>query len=297
MTALSEEQSCREFEALLEGLRRQGLDLTGYREGMLRRRIAGRMGQVNVELFGDYLHYVETHPDEVRDLFNAVQINVTSFFRDSDPWNTLYGDIIPAIVSSKRHNEPIRVWSAGCASGEEAFSLAMLWAESLGVEESSRRVKIYATDVDEDALSNARRCTYDARTLEAVPVGLRHRYFEPTRERYTVRRDVRRMVIFGRHDLMHDAPLSRLDLLVCRNTLIYLSTAIQSRILAWFRFALNDHGYLFVGRAEMLRPHNGLFSPAGFGPSFYAKASRTSHATALWYPARRGVAYSVGGDR
>src|SRR5262249_35885999 len=131
----------------------------------------------------------------------------------------------------------------------------------------------------------------------AVPVGLRHRYFEPTGERYTIRRDVRRMVIFGRHDLTHDAPLARLDLLVCRNTLIYLSTAIQNRILTGFRFALNDHGYLFVGRAEMLRTHSGLFCPAGFGPSFYAKASRTSHATALWYPARRDVAYSVGGDR
>src|SRR5262249_45963368 len=204
-----------------------------------------------------------------------ILINVTAFFRDPDAWHTLASQVLPAIVSSKREGESIRVWSAGCASGEEAFTLAMLWAEQLGLEEYRRRVKVYATDVDEDALTKARHATYDDKEVETVPPNLRSRYFERSNHRFTFRADARRAVIFGRHDLIDDAPISRLDLLVCRNTLIYLNAETQGRILARFHFALNERGFLFLGKAEMLLTHATLFHPIDLKHRFFSKEPQT----------------------
>src|SRR5262249_54716075 len=153
------------------------------------------------------------------------------FFRDPDSWEMLSRDIIPRLVAGKRDHEPLRVWSAGCASGEEAYTLAMVWAEHLGIEKFRERVRIYATDIDEDALVKARQATYDTAQLEPVADDLRRRYFAPVDSRWSFRADLRRTVIFGRHNLIHDAPISHLDLLVCRNTMIYLNAETQARIL------------------------------------------------------------------
>ena len=151
--------------------------------------------------------------------------------------------------------QPLRVWSAGCASGEEAYTLAMVLAEMLGPTEFRDRVKIYATDVDEEALTQARQASYTEREVRGVPPELLERYFEPTGGRYVFRKDLRRSVIFGRNDLVQDAPISRIDLLVCRNTLMYFNAETQARILARFHFALADGGVLFLGKAEMLLSH------------------------------------------
>ncbi|HEV8441244.1 MAG TPA: CheR family methyltransferase [Methylomirabilota bacterium] len=263
------------LEGLLDYLRQnRGLDLSGYKLPTLSRRINRRMQQVGIVSFEDYQDYLEVHPDEFNRLFDVVLINVTAFFRDPEAWEALGREIIPAIVSGRRENEPVRVWSAGCASGEEAFTLAMVWAESLGLERFRQQVKIYATDVDENALARARHGAYDAKELEAVPEELRNRYFERSGNRFTFRADVRRAVIFGRHDLLRDAPISRLDLLVCRNTLIYFNAEAQSRILNRFHFALNDKGFLFLGKAELLLTHAGLFRPVDLKHRVFCKAGQ-----------------------
>ena len=262
-------------EALLDYLRQsRAVDFTGYKRSTLLRRINKRIQQVSLGSFADYQDYLEVHPEEFAKLFDTVLINVTSFFRDPEAWDALGREIVPVIVAAKGHGGPIRIWSAGCASGEEAFTLAMVWAESLGAEAFRERVKIYATDVDDDALAKGRQATYDVKQLEPVPDDLRRRYFERSGDRYAFRGDLRRSVIFGRHDLTHDAPISRMDLLVCRNTLIYLNAETQSRILANFHFALNPRGFLFLGKAEMLLTHQNLFHAVDLKHRLFSKTAQ-----------------------
>jgi two-component system, chemotaxis family, CheB/CheR fusion protein len=256
------EREDKQFENLLYYLQQnRGFDFTGYKRPSLMRRVANRMQMVNVDSFVDYLDYLEVHPEEFSQLFNTILINVTSFFRDPVAWGYLGEEIIPRLLQDKLPTDPIRVWSAGCASGEEAYTAAMVLAEALGVEAFRRRVKVYATDVDEEALNIARLASYNSKELQGIDGNLRSKYFEPLNGRYIFRADLRRSVIFGRHDLVQDAPISKLDLLISRNTIMYFNSETQARILARFHFALNENGYLFLGRAELLLTHGNLFAP------------------------------------
>ena len=260
------------FEALLDYLRQsRGFDFGVYKRSSLVRRVRARMRVMAVASFEDYLDYLEVHPDEFNHLFNTILINVTSFFRDAPPWDYLAQEIIPVLLRSKPAYEPIRVWSAGCASGEEIYSVAILLAEALDPAAFHQRVKIYATDIDEEALAQARQASYSAKQLEAVSAEWRDKYFELNGNRYVFRPDLRRSIIFGRHDLVQDAPISRLDLLLCRNTLMYFNAEAQARILARFHFALNTHGFLFLGKAEMLLTHGNLFTPLELRHRIFAK--------------------------
>ena len=225
------------------------------------RRIAKRMQLVSVANFSEYVDYLEVHPEEFSLLFNTILINVTSFFRDEAAWQCFGETVLPRITAARSPDQTIRIWSAGCASGEEAYTIAMLIAETLGKSEFRHRVKVYATDVDEAALTTARQGIYSTKELQAVPPPLREKYFDSVGERYVFSAELRRSVIFGRHDLVQDAPMSRLDLLICRNTLMYFNAETQSRILNRFSYALNPNGFLFLGKAEMLLIHSSLFSP------------------------------------
>ncbi|MEM4188586.1 MAG: CheR family methyltransferase, partial [Candidatus Hadarchaeum sp.] len=244
----------------------------GYKRGTLMRRITKRMLEVNVKEFREYMDYLEAHPEEFVKLFNTILINVTTFFRDPQAWDYLRDEIIPRILAARRRADPIRIWSAGCASGEEPYTLAMLFADALGIEQFRQRVKIYATDVDEEALTKARHAIYTDKELEPLSPEMRNRYLEPIGLRYVFRGDIRRAVIFGRHDLVQDAPISRIDLLVCRNTLMYLNIDTQARILARFHFALNYTGYQFLGRAEMILTHSNLFVPVDMKARIFSKS-------------------------
>ncbi|MEH2220498.1 MAG: CheR family methyltransferase [Nostoc sp.] len=263
-----------EFENLLIYLRQnRGFDFTGYKRSTLMRRVRKRMQSLTIENFEEYLDYLEVDPEEFNYLFNTILINVTAFFRDSSAWQYLAEEILPNLIKNKKTSDQIRIWSAGCASGEEAYTLAMLMTEMLGAENFRQRVKIYATDVDEDALNQARQAVYSAKDIQAVPEELRQKYFEIIGNRYVFRPDLRRSVIFGRHDLLQDAPISRLDLLVSRNTMMYFNSETQGRILARFHFALNDNSYLFLGKAEMLLMHSNLFTPIDLKNRIFTKIS------------------------
>lgn len=265
-----------EFEALLNYIKHhRGFDFTGYKRSSLKRRVSKRMQTVEIENFRDYQDYLEVHPDEFVHLFNTILINVTSFFRDAAVWEYLSSEIVPRIAASKQGG-PIRVWSAGCASGQEAYTLAIVLATALGSEQFRERVKIYATDVDEEALNQARYATYSAKEMADVPQELLEQYFESTNSDYSFRKDLRSAVIFGRHSLVVDAPISRIDLLVCRNALMYFNAETQARIMARFHFALKDNGFLLLGKAEMLLSHSSSFTPIDLKRRIFTKVARTN---------------------
>jgi len=259
------------FEALLAHVKEErGFDFTGYKRASLVRRVRRRMDEVGLETFEAYHDYLLVHPEEFAALFDTILINVTSFFRDQDAWNHLGDTLLPELCR-RREGRPIRAWSAGCASGEEAYSLAMLFTEILGPEEFRRRVKIYATDIDEQALSHARQATYPATAVGAVPEAMREKYFVPVGTGYAFRQELRRSVIFGRNDLVQDAPISHVDVLTCRNTLMYLNAHTQARVLNRLHFALKPDGLLFLGKAEMLLGHSTHFRPQDLRRRFFQK--------------------------
>jgi two-component system CheB/CheR fusion protein len=263
------------FEALLEFLKRtRGFDFSGYKRTSLDRRLRRRMEAVKCAGYGDYLDYLEVHPEEYEQLFDTLLINVTEFFRDPAAWTDLREEVLPPLLGAKPDAEPVRVWSAGCASGEEAYTIAIVLAEALGDDAYRERVKIYATDIDEEALTTARHAIYTRKQVESVPEDLRERYFERADQRLAFRKDLRRTVIFGRNNLVSDAPISRLDLLVCRNTLMYFTAETQSRILRHFNFALREHGALMLGKSEMMISHRDLFAALDVKKRIFRKVDR-----------------------
>ena len=267
----------REFERLLEYLRQnRGFDFSGYKRPSLMRRVVKRMQSLDIESFPDYLDYLEVHPEEFTTLFNAILINVSSFFRDEATWKYLAEVVLPQILRRKPEDAPIRIWSAGCASGEEAYSLAMLMAEALGKEALHLKVKIYATDADQEALATARQAVYAEKDVQALPPELREKYFQPLNGRHVLDSELRRAVIFGRHDLVQDAPMSHLDLLVCRNTLMYFNAETQARIVGRFNYAINPGGFLFLGKAEMLLLYSSLYAPVDLKHRIFSKTSQVS---------------------
>ena len=250
-----------EFEALLDYLKRdRGCDLTGYKRATLIRRFRHRMQSINIDSYGSYLQYLQSHLEEYQALLDDVLINVTCFFRDSDAWSYLASDIIPQIIANKPSNEPIRVWSAGCASGQEIYSLLILLAESLGIESCLQRVQCYATDADVLAIKQARQGIYSDREISGISSNLVEKYFELTKQGYVFHPKLRRTIVFAQHDLEKNAPMSKIDLLVCRNVLMYFNREAQASILIRFHFALKNTGFLFLGKSETLINRRQIFT-------------------------------------
>jgi two-component system, chemotaxis family, CheB/CheR fusion protein len=276
------ETSDIEFEDLIRYVQEsRGLDFRGYKRSSLRRRITIRMERVGAEGFSAYQSFLEAHPQEFNELLDTVLINVTSFFRDPEAWDVLRDEVIPTLVAKQPGNGSIRIWSVGCASGEEPYSVAMLLAEALGGPlEFCRRVKIYATDLDETALRLARQGTYSAREVETVPATLLAKYFEQAGNQYVFRRELRRCVVFGRHNIVFDPPISRIDLLLCRNVLIYLGAETQQVVLPRFHYAMADDGFLFLGKAETQLAHSKLFRPVQIRHRLFAKVPQEVGRTA-----------------
>jgi two-component system CheB/CheR fusion protein len=250
------------FQRLLEKLSTEhGFDFREYKHASLARRIRVRMQQLQVETFERYIEHLEGHPDEHVALFNTILINVTGFFRDPPAWDVLCEEVMPRLVEQASESRSLRFWSVGCSSGEEAYTAAIVLAEQLGDDARHFNVKIYATDVDEEALSAARQGLYRAEDVKDVPTSLLERYFAREGQTYRFRRDLRRWVIFGRHNVVQDPPLSHIDLLMCRNVLIYFTSDLQEKILARFHYAVREGGHLFLGRSESLLARSRWFAP------------------------------------
>jgi two-component system, chemotaxis family, CheB/CheR fusion protein len=288
----------QELQALLDHIKQsRGFDFSGYKRTSLERRIVKRLDALEISSYAEYQDYVEVHPDEFTELFDTILINVTGFFRDEDAWNFLATDVVPQLIEAIPEEEPIRVWCAACASGEEAYTVAMVLAEALGEAQFIARVKVYATDVDEDALATARHGTYTKDALEHLPAELLGKYWQSNGSTATFRAELRRCVIFGRNDLVQDAPISRIDLLVSRNALMYFIPETQARILSRFNFSLNPHGFLFLGKAEMLLTHGDLFRPYSLEWRVFTKIARTGIRDRLSFLAPARIEPDTGSER
>jgi chemotaxis methyl-accepting protein methylase len=266
----AQEVDDRAFEALLDWLKHEhGTDFTGYKRTGLMRRVRKRMAHAGIGDLESYRDYLVGHAGEYEHLLDAVLINVTGFFRDPEAWKGLAVEVLPALGAGR--SGPVRAWCAGCSTGEEPYTLVMLLAEQMGWDEVRSRVKIYATDVDEWALQQARTGGYSERAVESLPPHLLERYFDPVAGGFVFKAALRRCVVFGRNDLARDPPIPRLKLLICRNTLMYFKTAVQHRILRRFHFSLDEDGVLFLGRAEMALSGGNLFTPIDLRSRIFAR--------------------------
>jgi len=238
------------LEGLLQELAEQrNFDFRGYKKTTLERRFRRRMFQLSLSGYAEYGEYIGKHPDEINGLLNTLLINVTEFFRDPPAWEILRHEILPPLLKRIKPGHSFRAWSAGCASGEEAYSIAMLLAEHFGPRIQDYDIKIYATDIDEDALNTARRGEYSLDTVRRVRPEWREKYFHG-KGLLRINREIRRLVIFGRSNLASDAPISHVNLLVCRNVLIYFDSDLQKQILTRLHYALEPGGVLFLGKSE-----------------------------------------------
>lgn len=251
-----------ELEHIIEKISTEhGFDVRGYKRSTLYRRIRKRISDAGVTSPEEYLFRLETDRLEYAQLINTILINVTEFFRDPEAWQYLQKECLPALLRRRGPGQPIRCWSVGCATGEEAYSLAICLIEELG-ERPLGDVKIYATDMDEGALAPARAGIYGPEDVRNVSPERLTRFFEELPGgRYMIRRELRSSVIFGRHNVLVDPPISRQDILVCRNLLIYFDAETQKQLLPRFHYALRDEGILFLGKAETLMTRSMLFRP------------------------------------
>ena len=238
----------------------RNLDLRGYKTTTLERRIRKRMSEVSARSYSEYLQRVHQDPHETDALLNTILINVTEFFRDPQAWEALRTEVLPGRLRQLKPGDTFRAWCAGCASGEEPYSLAILISDFLGAKLGDYDIKIYATDIDEEALNIARRGEYSAERLRRVRPDWWDRYFSGS-ARLRINREQRRLVIFGRSNLMLDAPISHCQLIICRNLLIYFDTVTQKQILARMHYALEPGGVLFLGKAESKLSESHLFRP------------------------------------
>lgn len=260
--------------AVMDLLRvRTGHDFTHYKKATVLRRIERRL-QVNcVSNLNAYLEYLETHPQETPLLLQDMLISVTNFFRDRDGFEALERDIMPKLFADAENGTQIRAWTAGCATGEESYSVAMLLAEQRALQKVSVDIQIFATDIDERAIGVGRRGLYpESIVTDVAPAKLRQ-FFTKSGNHYQIKKDIREKVLFAAHNILRDPPFSRVHLITCRNLLIYLNRDVQQRIFEMFHFALLPGGYLFLGSSESAEVASKYFTPVDKKNRIYRAAS------------------------
>ncbi len=248
------------LERLLRHIHEQrGLDMSRYRPQYVERRVATRLRALGLHSYRQYRDYIVNHPDEFDRLVDTLTINVTEFFRDSVVYDLVAKEVLPPLVSEKlaARQRMIRVWSAGCATGEEPYSVAMSLLEALGDDAHMMKISILATDLDETALARARAATYPIDRLKNIPKPLQVKYLDIDADTFRIRPEVTRLVKFRKLNLFSDKPLSVVDLILCRNVFIYFNREQQEQALESFRLALVRGGHLVLGRSEKMSPEMG----------------------------------------
>src|SRR5215212_6126601 len=256
--ASSEEGDLHAFLDRVRG--RTGLDFSAYKRATIVRRLQRRMAAAGATTLPDYQRYIERHPEELQRLVASFLIKVTEFFRDPELFTYLRDRVLPGLISEAKVRGELRIWSAGCATGEEGYTLAMLVSDLIGEEAEELPVRIFATDIASDAVEFARRGIYTQAALEGLPSDFVERHFTHVDGTFEVRKQVRSLVVFGEHDLGNRAPFPRIDLILCRNVLIYFTPDLQRRALQLFAFSLRHGGYLALGKAETVSPLPEFFS-------------------------------------
>ena len=239
-----------------------GHDFSAYKKNTIMRRVERRMGLHQLPRIDDYLRYVRENPHEVELLLGELLIGVTSFFRDAAVWEQVKNEVLPALRDNHPDGALLRAWVPGCSTGEEAYSLAMLFRESLDATPSAQRYKllIFASDLDKDAIARARAGVYPESISADVSEARLKRFFVPEAAGYRVSNDIREMVIFAEQNVIVDPPFTRIDFLSCRNLLIYLEAGLQEKLLQLFHYSLRQGGYLLLGSSESVGPASSLFA-------------------------------------
>ncbi|MCB8820903.1 PAS domain S-box protein [Microvirga rosea] len=253
-----------------------GHDFHGYKANTFLRRIQRRMQVGQVETLDAYLEVLRTQPDEPQSLFNDLLIGVTQFFRDRREFELLETQVIPKLFEGKSRNDQIRIWVLGCSTGEEAYSIGILLREHMARLDEVPHVQVFASDIDGRALASARVGRYtESITKDMTPERLA-RWFVKEGNTYCVVKELREMCIFSQHSVIKDAPFSRLDMVSCRNLLIYLNADLQDRVIPLFHFALRPGGYLFLGNSENISRHTKLFAPIDRGFRIFQRLDTTT---------------------
>lgn len=235
------------------------VDFSEYKKSTLTRRISRRMAALKIESLGQYISELEKEPTEVRNLYNDILIGVTSFFRDKEAFESLR-EHLENMLAKKKEGEDIRIWVVGCSTGEEAYSIAILLHEILGEKVRHYHTKIFATDIDGESLKIARSGIYSEATLVEMDKTLLNKYFRVLKHQYEIKKELREMIVFSHHNIIADSPFLRLDMLTCRNMMIYFSTELQNRIIPLMHYALNDGGILMLGKSETVGENENLFA-------------------------------------
>jgi two-component system CheB/CheR fusion protein len=250
------------FKQILTVLRvRRGVDFTYYKQSTLKRRIIRRMALNKIEKPADYLNYLRENKGEHDALYNDMLISVTHFFRDPPSFEVLCDTIFPALLSKKTGDDALRIWVAGCATGEEAYSMAICLQEYLGDKAAALKIQIFATDISEMAIAKARNGIYNQTELAGVSPSRLQQFFVKQDGSYQVSKTVRDMCVFAHHNLLKDPPFSKIDLVTCRNVLIYLEPVLQKRALTTFHYSLNEDGFLMLGKSESIGNNTDIFKP------------------------------------
>src|SRR5437773_824936 len=247
------------------------VDFSFYKPGTIKRRITRRMFLRKIDKLEAYLQYLRRHRDEVEALFNDVLINVTSFFREPDSFEALKTVAFPAIMAQKDANVPIRIWVPGCSTGEEVYSIAIILLESLAEKAPNTQIQIFATDLSEGIISKARAGIYPESVALDISSERLRRFFLKVEDGYQINKHIRDIVVFAKQDLAKDPPFSKLDLISCRNVMIYMSQVLQKRIIPLFHYALNPGGILFLGSSETVGGFGELFVPLDKKNRIYTK--------------------------
>ena len=254
---VSDEQLRRILEVLRPA---SGVDFRHYKQPTIRRRLMRRMALHRISDVNRYRKLLEDDPEELRGLFHDLLIHVTRFFREPESFEALTEQVFPKLIEQRDPDLPIRAWVCGCATGEEAYSLAIELADFLQRQQSTIRVQIFATDVSETAIEHARAGRYPASIASDIDADRLKRFFTRSDGHYRVNKSIRDLCVFARQDLTRDPPFSRLDLVMCRNVLIYMDTVLQRKLLGLFHYALMPHSYLVLGQAESAGAQASLFA-------------------------------------
>lgn len=237
-----------------------GHDFSGYKDKTLWRRVQRRMQVLQIDSLPAFIGRLRSAPDEIEILLQDLLIGVTNFFRDPRAFAALEEKVIPQLLRGKGPDDVVRVWVPGCSTGEEAYSIAILLREHMPRGEPAPRLQIFASDIDEPALQAARTGRFPAAIAKDIPAPRLERYFVREDGTYRIASELREVCLFASHNLLRDAPFSKLDLISCRNLLIYLTPELQNRLIPMFHYALKEDGYLFLGGSENVTRHSRLFS-------------------------------------
>jgi two-component system CheB/CheR fusion protein len=282
-----EEKDQSALEKVLILLRsKTGQDFSLYKKNTVYRRIERRMSIHQIDRIASYVRYLRENPQEVDLLFKELLIGVTSFFRDPESWALLQGEFIPALLAHRKSGETMRAWSVGCSTGEEAYSLAIAFREALEQTRPQENItlQIFATDLDRDSIDKARQGFYPVNIAADVSPERLRRYFVKEENGYRVGREIREMVTFATQNVIMDPPFTRLDILICRNLLIYLTPELQKKLLPLFHYSLKPGGVLFLGSAETINVYAELYAPLNIKARLFRSRESVVAAEAVAFP-------------